>query len=232
MSQFRACIRFTPGSTPQATKTGETPFRIISVSPMSNDPLPLHYGGFWARFASFLLDFLVLLPLSAIVFWASQRYRLFQVYYFVPGILFGIFYGVYLVRRFGGTPGKLVMRLRIRKVSGDPVGYREAFLRYAPEFVLAMLMSVALLPSLFRMTDTEYHELSLIERSQRLVQLAPSWFTPLQITQQIWIWGEFIVLLTNRKRRALHDFIAGTVVVYNETPDLATMEPTADQRCA
>jgi uncharacterized RDD family membrane protein YckC len=27
------------------------------------------------------------------------------------------------------------------------------------------------------------------------------------------VWGEFLVLLTNRERRALHDFIAGTVVV-------------------
>jgi len=27
------------------------------------------------------------------------------------------------------------------------------------------------------------------------------------------LWSEFVVLLTNRKRRALHDFIAGTVVI-------------------
>ena len=30
---------------------------------------------------------------------------------------------------------------------------------------------------------------------------------------QIWIWSELIVMLTNRRRRALHDFIAGTVVI-------------------
>lgn len=164
----------------------------------------------------FWLDLLIMLPLAVLVFWASEQHRLFQIYYFIPGMLIGLFYHVYLVRRFGGTPGKLIMRLQIRKVSGDPVGYREAILRYAPEFLLGILMSIALLQSLFQMTDTEYHALSFMERPQRLVDGAPAWFKPLQIGQHLWIWGEFIVLLTNRMRRALHDFIAGTVVIYNE----------------
>jgi len=89
----------------------------------------------------------------------------------------------------------------------------EALLRYAPEFLLGLVMSLALIPPLLQMTDAEYHALSFMERSKRLVELAPGWFKPVQIVQQIWIWSEFIVMLTNRKRRALHDFIAGTVVV-------------------
>ncbi len=188
---------------------------------------PIQYGGFWRRFAAFWLDFLVLLPLTAVVFWGSQCYRLFSLYYFVPGILFGLFYSVYLVRRFGGTPGKLIMGLRIRRVSEEPVRYREAFLRYAPEFLLGLLMSIALLPPLLQMTDAQYHALSFMDRSKRLVDLAPAWFKPIQIFQQIWIWSEFIVLLTNRKRRAIHDFIAGTIVV-RERPNQA-MERTADR---
>ena len=189
---------------------------------------PIQYGGFWRRFAAFWLDFLVLLPLTAVVFWGSQRYRLFSLYYFVPGILFGLFYsGSDLVRRFGGTPGKLIMGLRIRRVSEEPVRYREAFLRYAPEFLLGLLMSIALLPPLLQMTDAQYHALSFMDRSKRLVDLAPAWFKPIQIFQQIWIWSEFIVLLTNRKRRAIHDFIAGTIVV-RERPNQA-MERTADR---
>ena len=180
---------------------------------MSVDEPDLHYGGFWVRFAAFWLDFLIMLPLTAVVFWASQRYRLFEVYYFIPGTLIGLFYSVYLVRRFGGTPGKLIMRLRIRKVSGEPVRYREALLRYAPDFLLGTIMTIALLQASSRMTDAEFHALSFMERSQRLLQLAPAWLKPLQIIQNIWIWSEFIVLLTNRKRRALHDFIAGTIVI-------------------
>lgn len=176
----------------------------------------LRYAGFWSRLGALLLDVLIMLPLSALVLWGSERYRLFDLYYFVPGTLFSLFYGVYLVRRFGGTPGKLIVGVRIRKVSGEPVGYREAFLRYLPEFLLGTLMSVALLISVFHISDSEYYTLSFMERAKRMIELAPPWYKPLQIIQNVWVWGELIVLLTNRKRRALHDYIAGTVVV--QTP--------------
>jgi len=173
----------------------------------------LRYAGFWPRLGALLLDMLILLPLSALAFWGSQRYRLFDLYFLLPDTLFSLFYGVYLVRRFGGTPGKLIVGVRICKVTGEPVGYREAILRYLPEFILGVLMSIAMLISVFHMSDTEYRALSFMERAKRMVALAPSWYKPLQIVQNIWVWGELIALLTNRKRRALHDFIAGTVVI-------------------
>ena len=185
----------------------------------------LRYAGFWPRLAALLLDMLIMLPLTLLVFWGSERYRLFLLYCFVPSTLFGLFYGVYLVRRFGGTPGKLIVGVRIRKVGGEPVGSREAILRYLPEFILNMLMSVGFLMSVLHMSDTEYHALSFMERARRMVELAPSWYKPLQIVQNVWVWGELIVLLTNRKRRALHDFIAGTVVV--RTSPNQSQKPTA-----
>jgi uncharacterized RDD family membrane protein YckC len=146
--------------------------------------------------------------------WGNAQFRLFGVYYFLPGIVFGLFYSVYLVRRFGGTPGKIIVGIRIRKLDGQPVGYREAFLRYLPDFILGTLMSIAFIIPVFHMTDAEYHSLAFMERTKRMVELAPSWYKPLQWIQTAWVWGELIVLLTNRKRRALHDFIAGTVVVH------------------
>src|SRR5438046_279640 len=110
---------------------------------------PLRYAGFWPRLGALLLDCLIMLPLGVLAFWGTQRYRLFDLYYLVPSTLFGLFYSVYLVQRFGGTPGKLIVGVRIRKVSGEEVGYREAFLRYLPEFILSMLISIALLTSVF-----------------------------------------------------------------------------------
>jgi uncharacterized RDD family membrane protein YckC len=181
----------------------------------------LRYAGFWPRLGALLLDMLIMLPLSALAFWGSERYRLFDLYYLVPGTLLGLFYGVYLVRRFGGTPGKLIVGVRICKITGEAVGYREAVLRCLPELVLGILASIAMLISVFHMSDAEYRALSFMDRAKRMVELAPSWYKPLQIIQNIW--GELIVLLTNRKRRALHDFIAGTVVI-RRNPSGATAQ--------
>jgi uncharacterized RDD family membrane protein YckC len=185
----------------------------------------LHYAGFWPRLASLLLDIIIMLPFMALMFWGDSQYRLFQLYSFVPGILFGLFYSVYLVRRFGGTPGKLMVGIRIRKVDGEQVGYREAFLRYLPEFILGTLISIAFILSICNISDTEYYSLAFMERSKRLHELLPAWYRPVYWIQNAWFWGELIVLLTNRKKRALHDFIAGTIVVHS-SPNKST-QPTA-----
>jgi uncharacterized RDD family membrane protein YckC len=174
----------------------------------------LRYAGFGPRLAANLLDFVIMIPLIALSFWGSSHFRLFEIYYFLPGILFGLFYSVYLVRRYGGTPGKLLVGIRIRKLDGEPVGYREALLRYLPDTLLGILISVGMILSVLHMSDAEYHSLSFMERSKRMVELAPSWQAPLQWIQTAWVWGELLVLLTNRKRRAIHDFIAGTVVIH------------------
>jgi uncharacterized RDD family membrane protein YckC len=44
------------------------------------------------------------------------------------------------------------------------------------------------------------------------------------VVLQVWIWIELIVMLTNRRRRALHDFIAGTVVIRRRVEALQTPE--------
>ena len=185
----------------------------------------LRYAGFWPRFASLWLDMLIMIPLSAATFWCSSQFRLFDVYYFIPGELFSVFYCVYLVKRYGGTPGKLLMGIKICKLDGSAIGYREAVLRYLPDFILGFLMSIALIISVFHMTDAEYHSLTYMKRSMRMIELAPSWYKPLQWIQNIWIWSEFLVLLTNRKRRAIHDFIAGTVVIHKLPKDTIEFNP-------
>jgi uncharacterized RDD family membrane protein YckC len=186
---------------------------------------PLRYAGFWPRLGALLMDCLILLPLIALEIWAGRRYRLFDLYQLVPNVLVGLFYSVYLVRRYGGSPGKLIVGVRIRKVSGEPVGYREAFLRYLPDCVLGLLSSIAMIIAVFHMSDAEYHALASHERFKRMLELVPFWYKPTHILSYVWIWGELIVLLTNRKRRALHDFIAGTVVVH-ASPD-KTLQATA-----
>jgi len=177
----------------------------------------LRYAGFFSRAAAMVVDGAILLPLTVLFIWADLQSRLFEFYFFVPGVVIDLLFSVYLVKRFGGTPGKLLLGMRIRKVNGDPVGYREAVLRYAPDFILGLLASAALLMASFHMTDSEYLALPYIERLQRLIALAPAWYFLVRNMQNVWSWGELLVLLTNRKKRALHDFIAGTVVVEVDT---------------
>lgn len=174
----------------------------------------IEYAGFWKRFGAYLLDVLFMLPLTGIAFWLSSVSKSYYLYYLIPGTLFGLWFHVYLVKRYAGTPGKLVMKIQIRKVDGSRVGYREAFLRYSVLFILTILISVAFIIASYRISDAEYHSLTYTERSLRLMSFTPGWYKIVNILMNVWIWSEFIVILTNKKRRAIHDFIAGTVVAH------------------
>ncbi len=174
---------------------------------------PLRYAGFWVRAGAILLDGIICLPLGLLAFWGYSNYRLFSLYYLIPGILFALFYQVYLVRRFGGTPGKLKMGLRVRRTDGEPVSYSDAFLRHLPALIIGQLGSLAMIAAVSQITDAKYDSLSFMEQATMKAKLVPSWYSPLSIIANIWLVGSVICLLTNRRKQTLHDFLADTVVV-------------------
>lgn len=173
----------------------------------------MQYGGFWRRFGAYWIDVAIWLPLSLVVVWLSSTSRYFYLLNLIPGVAIGIWYNVYLVKRYGGTPGKLLLKLRIAKVDGTPIGVKEAFLRYAVFFGLTTLTSVAVALAALKMSDVEYLSLAFKNRGLALIDKAPAWYGLTDMLLQIWIWSEFVALLTNKQRRALHDFMAGTVVL-------------------
>lgn len=172
------------------------------------------YVGFWRRLAAYAIDFAILIPYALLarqLIYSSRAAYLVNV---LIGTLIAIDFQVYLVKRFGGSPGKLLMRMRIAKLDGSPVGYRQASIRYSVLFVISMLTSAGLLLSLFHISAIEYTGFTTSKARVRSLEAgAPAWYQPVQIAGSVWVWSEFLVLLTNRKRRALHDFMAGTVVI-------------------
>ena len=133
------------------------------------------YAGFWQRFGAFWLDFLVLLPLAGLNRWGTDHYRMYWVYDYLPLVLFSLFYNVYLVRRFGGTPGKLILRLRINRTDGAEIGYREAILRYLPECLANVAGSLGMVLAAMAMTDADYFALPYHDRIAQLTALRPAW---------------------------------------------------------
>src|SRR5262249_35837415 len=143
----------------------------------------------------------------------TERYLFFSLYALAP---FSLFFSVYLVRRFGGTPGKLMMGLRILHVDGSRIGYRAALVCFLPEFLFWLLGAIGLIVPLFNITDPDFLKIGFIDRNRILTERAPPWHETVDVIGSVWMWSEFLVLLTNDKRRALHDYLAGTVVVIHD----------------
>lgn len=193
------------------------------------DVTQLVYAGFWRRLGAYVIDFAIVAPLGLLTLKLIYVSRDAYLVGLIVGALIAILFHVYLVKRFGGTPGKMVLGLRITRLDGSPVGYKEASIRYSVLFVISILLSVPLLMNLFGMSDAEYAAFASAKPSLRSLEVgAPAWYQPLQYFGSIWVYSEFIVLLTNKKRRALHDFMAGTVVIRRTGNSSAERDPVSE----
>jgi hypothetical protein len=75
-------------------------------------------------------------------------------------------------------------------------------------------MTATTVYSLFAIPAGEYDVLDFEGKMTRLDEATPSWHSVTDGLYWAWIASELVVLLFNEKRRALHDFIAGTVVIH------------------
>lgn len=171
------------------------------------------YAGFWRRSGALFLDVLFLLPLTIGSLLIDNHGRLNYFYTTIPIYIFCFFYFVYPVQRWGGTPGKLVSRILILKPNGGKVGWKEAIIRHLPVFLLGIIGIVAKCMALQSMDDHQFLSISFSERARWTAILMPSWAKYGVWGNRLWVILGIIIMMSNDRRRAVHDFFAGTVVV-------------------
>ena len=153
------------------------------------------YETFWRRVGAAILDYLILLPVT----WgASFTVVVFSIeptilYMAIPGLISAIYY--VLMHYYGGqTLGKMAVKVKVLDDSEMPVNFGQAILRSLPQLLLPMFAV-----SFSTARETE-------ETIWRWVNMIYGLTTVFSV-------NTVIVCLASSKRRALHDFLAGTVVV-------------------
>lgn len=116
-------------------------------------------------------------------------------------------YAVAMHTKFGQTYGKMVCKVRVVDFKTErAISFRQALLREG--IPIAVSCSVII-----------YQVFLLKADAQERLQITKSGaFWLLAILPLLWFLAEVATMLTNEKRRALHDFIAGTVVVRINVP--------------
>jgi uncharacterized RDD family membrane protein YckC len=171
------------------------------------------YAGFWTRLGSLLLDFLILIPYLALVLYINGLSKNAYYFTFIPGLIFHFWFSIYLVKKYGGTPGKLIVGIKILKLDGTDVTWKEAILRQSVNFNLIIFGSIITIYALSKADGEYYESLNWIKKQEYLFALTPLLFKIYTWTNNIWVYSELVVLLFNKRKRALHDFIADTVIV-------------------
>ena len=162
-------------------------------------PLHLKYSTFWPRFWSPTIDSIILWPLTVLIPVVLEatifktRMASWVIACLASVIQFS--YSICLNGRYGGTIGKLQCNLRILDNKTErPISYQQAILRDAVPLVLLLILCVYSISNPAKFEDMTFA-------------------LYISAAYGLWFLAEILTMLTNSKRRALHDYIAGTVVV-------------------
>lgn len=168
------------------------------------------YAGFWRRLGAFLIDLALIWLFIALQYFLLGNSRLHDV---VTGIFVGFAvegYFLYCHGRWGQTVGKRVTGIRVVTLKFEPISWKQAFLRSSVAIVFIAVLAPVYLNTVFQMPGAFY---AGARDSLEFTKHLPSWYGYITDGKIIWDWSEFVVMMTNNQRRALHDFIAGTAVV-------------------
>ncbi len=110
----------------------------------------------------------------------------------------------------------MVTKIKVTNPDGRSISLIQSLLRSSVDILLAVLIVIAEIMAISHVNAIEYLTAEWVDRVEYLTPLYPSWHELVIILLNIWVWGELVVLLLNKRKRAIHDFIAGTVVINHD----------------
>ena len=111
------------------------------VAPAAGSGAPMQYAGFWIRFAARFIDGLIEavaigLPVVAVMFLSGSfnprtspgsAQILVQVFAQLASLGFSVAFNTFFIGKFGATPGKMAVGVKVVMADGSPVTYMRAF---------------------------------------------------------------------------------------------------------
>lgn len=164
-------------------------------------PVAFKYRTFWPRFWAAFIDAGIFLPLGLVTHWLFRTDTPpgLRGVFFLFGTFAGVAYTIYFHARWGQTIGKRLMRVVVKDVSERPLSTGQAVVRDA-------------VPLVFAAHDALSGATVAFTGGNPFVQpdAVP---TPFLWFGGLWTVLEILTMLTNSRRRSLHDLIARSVVV-------------------
>ena len=161
------------------------------------------YQTIGARFAALIIDGIVMIPFTSLAAMSTDLIRTHntpRVSFVLTNMfnLIPVVYAVLLHAKYGQTLGKKVMKVKVLDISEKPVTFTQAVIRSLPQ-----MFPVFAGAGLINISTRENPDYDAVQIAVILIAAA-SW---------IWRIADIVVCLSSEKKRALHDLIAGTVVV-------------------
>ncbi|MEA1972364.1 MAG: RDD family protein [Candidatus Cloacimonadota bacterium] len=157
------------------------------------------YSTFWPRVFSAILDSIFLWVFFTILSYLIGSLN--EMLYFALSYILPFGYYIYFHASYGQTLGKMIMSVKIvRNDNENDITFKHALLRDSVPIAFCVIMLILMF-------------FPVITDGQQNIIIS---FVLLFVTMFLnfmWFVLELVTMLFNKKRRAVHDFIAGTVVI-------------------
>ncbi len=173
----------------------------------------MKYATFWQRFGAGWIDFFVMLPAIVLFGWLASQSLMLAYLVAIPSGLMYWAYSYHFHAVSGQTIGKRAVGIRVVQLDGSRINRPISFRRSVVDLVFAILSVLATFLALRTISSVEYAALSWTEQTIRVHSVHTAFFRWVDYAAQAWVWSEVVTVLFNHRRRAIHDFIAGTCVV-------------------
>ena len=182
---------------------------------ISNDNY--EYIGFWKRVLAVLIDAIIgfaLMPITIPLMHFGFAHKTI-----VPVATYSIAWTVlwmWFIVKFGATPGKLAIKARIINSKGEYLYWDKAFLRMLFPGIIISINSHLQQWHAMNTAPAEVSMNSFLEIGQAMNQYGQP-FSMLRTVLGLIVYIDVLVVLSNKKKRAIHDFIAGSCVVTKDS---------------
>ncbi len=174
------------------------------------------YATFSQRFLAGLIDFLIFFPVILAFQYFLTHTITVDISTEILITVVALSYTIIMNFKYGGTVGKLSQGIRITNIDGSKINLLTVIKRSSVDIFLYIVTTYAVIVTLLSLDSNIYNTLDFYGRTDLLIESYPTWYLMAENIMMIWYWSELLVMLTNKRRRALHDFIAGTVVIKKE----------------
>jgi len=175
----------------------------------------MSYAGFWPRTLAMIVDGIIVVVVGMVaIFFAGFASWLAAIFMeFILYVLFSL-YSILLTGIYGQTIGKWVAGIKVIPLDGSKITIKHGFLRYSVDLLASLLITSSTVIALLAIDPIQFDTSGFWEQQQLIVNNTPTWYSVVKNISTVWVLSELVVLMFNKKRRAIHDFIAGTVVVH------------------
>jgi uncharacterized RDD family membrane protein YckC len=164
------------------------------------------YRTFLPRFVALLIDSFIMLPLGILDDWFRQaEFPPLFFYIWIPlsSLVFPV-YTIMMHAAFGQTLGKMALNVKVLDATEEPIKYNQAIRREIPQLLFNF--------------GTIYLGIVFLGENLESEAVKTAYGT-LASVAAAWGLADVLTFLLSDKRRALHDLIAGTVVVKTNVRD-------------